>query len=61
MKDEREETDIRLYNELKNKYNFIPSFLTCDLALANINAIKSVYKNNNVKIITCFFHLVQAW
>ena len=61
MSDEREETYIRLYNELKNKNNFIPSFLTCDFALANINAIKSVYKNNNVKIITCFFHLIQAW
>ena len=61
MSDEREETYIRLYNELKNKYNFNPSFLTCDFALPNINAIKSVYKNDNIKIITCFFHLVQAW
>ena len=59
MSNEKEET--RLYNELKSNYNFISSFLTCDFSLSNINAIKKVYKNDSVKILTCFFHLVKAW
>ena len=29
--------------------------------MSNINAIHKVYKNDNINIITCFSHLVQAW
>ena len=61
MSDEKEETYVKLYNELKINYNFIPNFLTCDFSMSNINAINRVYKNDNINIITCFFHLVQAW
>ena len=58
MSNEKEETYIRLYNELKSNYNFITSFLTFDFGLSIVNAIKKVYKNVSIKIITCFFHLV---
>ena len=61
MSDEREETFKRLLNELKIYFNFYPEFITTDFSIPNINANDKVYKDDNVKLITCFFHLVQAW
>lgn len=39
MSDEKEETYIKLYNELKINYNFISNFLICDFSMSNINEI----------------------
>ena len=61
MSDEKEEAYIRLYNELKINYKFIQTIITTDFEMSNIKAIKNIFNNENVKIITCFFHLVQAW
>ena len=61
MSDEREETFKRLLNELKVYFDFFPEFITTDFSISNINAIEKVFKDDNVKLITCFFHLVQAW
>ena len=53
---------IEFYNFIINTYKWNPKFVTFDFAKANINAIKEVFKNNNnVKIIPCFFHLLQCW
>lgn len=61
MSDEREETFKRLLNELKVYFDFYPEFITTDFSMSNINAIEKVFKDDNLKLITCFFHLVQAW
>ena len=52
---------MNFYNILKNYYNFYPQFITNDFGQANLAALEKVYEDNNVIIITCFFHLVQAW
>ena len=44
ISDEKEETYIRLYNELKINYEFIPKYLSCDFSIANINATNKIYK-----------------
>ena len=44
ISDEKEETYIRLYNELKINYKFIPKYLSCDFSIANINATNKIYK-----------------
>ena len=51
MNDEKEETYVKLYNELKINYNFIPNFLTCDFSMSNINEINKIYKNDKINII----------
>ena len=38
------ENYINFYKLLKTKYHFCPKIITYDFALANINAIKEVYK-----------------
>ena len=53
------ETYELFYTILKNKYNFVPKFITCDFMKSNINAIYNIFKDNT-KIITCFFHYVQC-
>ena len=58
MNDEKEETFIRLYNELKIIYKFISIIIIIDFEMFNIKAIKHSFNKENVKIITCFFHLV---
>ena len=45
----------------KNFWKFLPSKITYDFALGNINAINTVYENENILIIPCFFHLIQVW
>ena len=55
------ETFSELYYYLKTIWKFIPSKITYDFALGNINTINTVYKNDNVLIIPCFFHLIQVW
>ena len=53
---------IEFYNFIINTYKWYPKILTFDFAKSNINAIKEVFKNNNsVKLIPCFFHLLQSW
>ena len=53
---------IEFYNFIINTYNWEPKILTFDFAKSNINAIKEVFKNNNnIKLIPCFFHLLQIW
>ena len=59
--EETTECNIRFYNILKNYYHFIPQFITNDFGQANLNALEKVYNNDNIIIITCFFHLVKAW
>ena len=49
-----------LYSILTTQYSFIPKRITCDFALNNIKAIKTVYRNDSILIIPCFFHLVQC-
>lgn len=58
---EDSETLSELYYYLKTIWKFIPSKITYDFALGNINAIDTVFENDNVLIIPCFFHLIQAW
>ena len=57
----KEDADIynQFYGFLKFKYDFNPSIITCDFSKSNISSIKKVYPKTT--IITCFFHLIQAW
>ena len=48
------------YSILKTQYSFIPKRITCNFGLSNIKALKTVYINDNISIIPCFFHLVQC-
>ena len=59
--EESAECFIRFYNILKEYYKFIPYFITNDFGLSNLSALEEVYNQDNVIIVTCFFHLVQAW
>ena len=47
MSNEKEETFIRLLNELKIKYNFFTKFIITYFSMKNKNAIKKVYKHDN--------------
>ena len=58
---EDKNTFIQFYTYLKNQFDFNPKFITCDFAIANIEAIKFVFGEENITIITCFFHLIQNW
>ena len=60
MSHEDSEIMIEFYNHLKNIYNFSPKKITHDFALGNISALNTVFKSD-LKIIPCFFHLVQTW
>ena len=59
--EESSEIFTRFYKILKCFYNFVPNYITNNFGLANLKALEIVYSNDNVIIITCFFHLVQAW
>ena len=52
---------IKFYSYLKSNFNFKPKLITCDFLVANIEAIKTVFENDNTLIIACLFHLVQCW
>ena len=52
---------IKFYSYLKSNFNFKPKLITCDFLVANIEAIKTVFENDNTLIISCLFHLVQCW
>ena len=58
--DESENTLQKYLNLLKLNYDFIPKYITIDFSKAEENAIKEVYKNENVEIIYCLFHFVQC-
>ena len=58
---EDKESFIQFYSILKTKYNFNPKRITCDFSKSNIEAIKTIYDERDVLIITCFFHLIQCW
>lgn len=58
---EDKETFKQFYSLLKTKYNFNPKRITCDFSKANIEALKTIYGEGKVIIITCFFHLIQSW
>ena len=60
MSHEDSEIMIEFYNHLKNIYNFNPKKITQDFALGNISALNTVF-NSGLKILPCFFHLVQTW
>ena len=32
-----------------------------DFSFANINALNTVFGENNIDILPCFFHLIQSW
>ena len=49
------------YSYLINTYHWAPKYITIDFALGNIKAINNIFSNSNTKIITCLFHLMQAW
>jgi len=50
------------YNFLKNTYKWIPKYLTFDFGDANIKAVNYAFTDKeDIKIITCLFHLIQCW
>ena len=59
--EETESAFIKFLNLLEFNYQFYPKYMTIDFAKAEENAILEVYKNNNIKIIFCFFHLIKNW
>jgi hypothetical protein len=59
--EESSEIFTRFYKILKCFYNFVPNYITYNFGLTNLKALEIVYSNDNVIIITCFFHLVHAW
>ena len=48
MNDEKEETFIRLYNELKIIYKFISIIIIIDFEMSNIKPIKNAFIKENV-------------
>ena len=59
MKQERFYT--KFYNILKENYKFSPKIISCDFGLGNLKGFKNIHSDSGTKIITCFFHLTQAW
>ena len=53
------EAYVSLYKAIMLNVEFSPSTITVDFEMANIKAIKTVFKD--CKIITCYFHLIQSW
>ena len=60
---EDNETLSELYYYLKLIWKFNPLRITYDFAQGNIKAINNVFQDddNDIVIIPCLFHLVQAW
>jgi len=58
---EDKETFKQFYSILKNKYNFNPKRITCDFAISNLQTLNSIFGEDNIIIITCFFHFLQCW
>ena len=48
---------LGIYSYLKNMWNFKPPKITYYFAFA----INNVYKEDEIIILPCLFHLVQAW
>ena len=42
-------------------YEFEPKLISCDFGKGNLKNFKNIYGEDNKRIITCFFHLTQAW
>jgi len=51
---------IQFNSYLKAQYDINPKFITYDIDIANIEAIKYVYDEDNITIITCFFALYKV-
>jgi len=58
---EDKETFKQFYSLLKNKYNFNPKRIICDFAISYLQALNSIFVEDNIIIIKCFFHLLQCW
>lgn len=43
----------------KNCFFWEPKYI--DIGSANLKAVKEVFFNKDIKIITCLFHLLQCW
>ena len=56
----KEDTDIyaKFYQILKTNFSFEPKKITMDFTLANIKAIPIVFKDKEIMILTCLFHLL---
>ena len=57
---EDKENFKQFYSLLKNKYIFNPKTITWDFAISNLQALNSIFGDDNIIIITCFFHLLQC-
>ena len=53
---EDKNTFIKFYSYLKSNFNFKPKLITCDFLVVNIEAIKTVFENNNTLLIKYLFH-----
>ena len=57
IKNENEETFLKIFDYLKQRFKFDPKNITMDLCKAEINAARKTFPNAN--IILCFFHYMQ--
>jgi len=57
---EDKETFKQFYSLLKNKYNFNPKRIICEFSISNLQVLNSIFGEDNIIIITCFFHLLHC-
>ena len=57
IKNENEETFLKIFDYLKQRFKFEPKNITMDLCKAEINAARKIFPKTN--IILCFFHYMQ--
>ena len=57
IKNEKKETFIKIFNYLTEYYKFYPETINVDCNIAQILAIKHIYKECN--IILCFYHILK--
>ena len=57
IKNENEETFVKIFDYLKQRFKFYPNNITMDLCKAEINGARKIFPNTN--IILCFFHYMQ--
>ena len=50
---------VEFYSIQINSYNLNPKCLALDFTLSNINAIKKVFSNSEIKIILCLFYILD--
>ena len=58
LSNEKEGTFKFLFSYLKEKYNFNPRNIMCDYSLGQIKAIKEIFHDTQIIVVSSIFHML---